>query len=354
MKVAVIGCGWIATSQHIPAYMNLPEAEIKYFCDIKLDRAEAAVEKNGCGIAVADYHEILKDPEVEAVSICTPNNMHSVIAIDFLKAGKHVMCEKPAARTYEEALEMQKVAHETGKVLNIGVVNRFGQGVNFIKKMIDDGDLGEVYHVYVSFRSHRSIPQLGGDFTTKAVAGGGSLIDWGIHFLDLVMYCCNDPKVTTVSGETFSKLGKDIANYSYLDMWAGDSKLDGIYDVDDSCTGLVRTDGPTISFNGAWAENIKDGGMFVDFIGTKGGCHLDYIMGTVDVYTAKHPALITYRPEFRKDTISSYQKEIADFLDCTKDGRKNRANIDEAVLTSEMMDAIYRSSEQHREIVLGK
>lgn len=138
MKVAVIGCGTIANAAHIPSYMNNPEAEIKYFCDIIPERAQAAVEKYGCGTAVVDYHDVLADPEVEAVSVCTPNNVHPTISIDALRAGKNVLCEKPAARTYKEALEMQKVQHETGKVLNIGVVNRFNDSVNLIKKYIDE------------------------------------------------------------------------------------------------------------------------------------------------------------------------------------------------------------------------
>ena len=200
MKVAIIGCGTIANAAHIPAYMKNPEAEIKYFCDIIPERAEKAVETYGCGTAITDYHVALNDPEIEAVSVCTPNNMHPVIAIDALRAGKNVLCEKPAARTYAEALEMQKVQHETGKVLNIGVVNRFNDSVNLIKQFIDEGKLGEVFHVYVSFRAHRSIPGLGGAFTTKAIAGGGALIDWGVHYLDIVMYCCGDPTPKTVTG----------------------------------------------------------------------------------------------------------------------------------------------------------
>ena len=254
LKVAVIGCGAIANSAHIPSYLNNPDAEIKYFCDIIPERAQKAVEKYGCGTAIIDYHDALNDPEIEAVSVCTPNNMHPVIAIDALRAGKNVLCEKPAARTYAEALEMQKVQHETGKVLNIGVVNRFNNGVNVIKNIIDSGELGEVFHVYASFRAYRSIPGLGGDFTTKAVAGGGALIDWGVHYLDIVMYCCGDPIPKTVSGETFSRLGRDMKNYVYTDMWAGPPKYDGTYDVEDSVTGLIRTSGPVITLNGAWAQ----------------------------------------------------------------------------------------------------
>ena len=181
VMVGIIGCGTIANSAHIPAYLKNEDVEIKYFCDIIPERAKAAVEKYGCGIAVEDYHRVLEDPEVEAISVCTPNRMHTIIAIDAMRAGKHVLCEKPAARTYPEALEMQKVQHETGMTLNIGVVNRFNDMVNLIREYIQDGRLGEVYHVYLSFRAFRSIPGLGGAFTTKEIAGGGSLIDWGVH-----------------------------------------------------------------------------------------------------------------------------------------------------------------------------
>lgn len=349
MKIAVIGCGNIANNAHIPAYMKNPEAEIVYFCDILPERAEAAVEKYGCGKAVVDYKEVLADPQVEAVSVCTPNNVHAQIAMDALRAGKNVLCEKPAARTYEEALEMQKVQHETGKVLNIGVVNRFNDSVNRIRDYINEGKLGEIYHVYISFRAHRSIPGLGGAFTTKAIAGGGALIDWGVHFLDIVMYCCGDPKPLTVTGETFCKLGKDMENYVYTDMWAGPPKYDGVYDVDDSVAGLVRTTGPVLTINGAWAQNIGESEMFIDFIGTKAGIRLQYGK-EFTVYTTENNALVSYTPEFTMR--NHFENEINAFIDCIKTGKKLPSHIDTAIITAQMMQALYDSAEQHREIVL--
>ncbi len=349
MKVAVIGCGTIANAAHIPSYMNNPEAEIKYFCDIIPERAQAAVEKYGCGTAIVDYHEVLADPEIEAVSVCTPNNVHATIAIDALRAGKNVLCEKPAARTYEEAKKMQEVQHETGKILNIGVVNRFNDSVNLIKKYIDDGKLGEVYHVYASFRAHRSIPGLGGAFTTKEIAGGGALIDWGVHYLDIVMYCCGDPVAKTVSGEVFSKLGVDMKGYAYKDMWAGPPKFDGIYDVDDSVIAMIRTDGPTITVHGAWAQNIGENEQYIDFIGDKAGIRLQYGKDFT-IYTAEHGALVEYKPQFKMR--DHFQNEIDAFINCCKTGEKLPSHIDTNILTSRMMQAIYDSAEQHREIVL--
>lgn len=349
MKVAVIGCGTIANAAHIPSYMNNKKAEIKYFCDIIPERAQKAVNDYGCGVAITDYHDILKDPEVTAVSVCVPNNLHAPISIDCMRAGKHVLCEKPSARTLTEAQEMQKVQHETGMTLNIGVVNRFNDSVRRIKKMIDDGRLGEIYHVYVSFRAHRSIPGLGGAFTTKAIAGGGALIDWGVHYLDIVMYCCGDPNPLTVSGETFSKLGRDIEGYTCTNMWAGPRTPGGTYDVDDSVTALVRTTGPVVSVHGAWAQNIGEEERYIDFMGDKAGIRLIYGKGFT-LYTAEDGALVTCKPEFEMGDM--FQAEIDAFIDCIGTGEKLASHIDTAILTAQIMQAIYDSSEIHKEITI--
>lgn len=349
VKVAVIGCGTIANAAHIPAYMKNENVEIKYFCDLIPEKAQACVEKYGCGKAVTDYHDFLNDPELDSVSVCTHNDFHSIIAIDFLKAGKHVFCEKPAARILSEALEMQKVAHETGKMLNIGVCNRFNTYVNKIKELIDAGELGDVYHVYASFRAHRSIPGLGGDFTTKASSGGGALIDWGVHYLDLIMYCCGDPTPLTASGEAFCKLGKDMKNYVYTGMWAEETKnVNGTYDVDDSVTGIIRTSGPVISFNGAWAQNIGQSETYIDFMGDKAGVRLKYC-GDFTLYGVKDGMLTETKVACK--TTDMYENELNDFVKLVAEGGgKNRQYIDRAVLTSKILQAIYDSSDSHKEI----
>ncbi|HAN22063.1 MAG: oxidoreductase [Clostridiales bacterium GWF2_36_10] len=350
VKVAIIGCGTIANSAHIPAYLANPDAEIKYFCDILSHKAQAAVEKYGCGIAVTDYKEVLADPEIEAISVCTPNKMHSIITIDCLKAGKNVLCEKPAARIYSEALAMQEAQHESGKVLNIGVVNRFNTAVNKIREMIQNGDFGEIYHVYASFRSQRSIPGLGGAFTTKEIAGGGALIDWGVHYLDIVMYCTGDPQPKTVSAKAFSKLGVDMKNYVYEGMWAEDTKnVNGTYDVDDSVTAFVRTEGPTITLNGAWAQNIGVPEHYIDFLGTKAGARLNY-GGDFTVYSTADGKLINYKPEFANKP--HFQEEIDGFVRCVRTGEKLPSHIDTVIITAKMMQAMYDSSEQNKEIQL--
>lgn len=348
IKVGIIGCGTIANNAHLPSYHKNSEVEIAYCCDIIPERAQKAAQQYG-GKAVTDYHEVLADPSVTAVSVCTPNRMHSIIAIDALHAGKHVLCEKPAARILKEAEEMLKAKRETGKILNIGVVNRFNDGVNHLKKLIDEGELGNIYQVYVSFRSHRSIPGLGGDFTTKAVAGGGVLIDWGVHFLDIVMYCCGDPKVKSVSSETFCKLGKNMNDYTYVSMWAGPPKMDGVYDVEDAMTGIARTDGPVITINGAWAQNIAENEMYIDFLGDKGGVRLQYGK-QFTLYSTKDGMLT--RTEFSYSTSDMFQNEIDAFVKNIREGGTLPSSIEVNILTSRLMDALYRSADEHKEVIL--
>ena len=138
IKVAIIGCGQIARSAHLPGYQaNADLAEVKYFVDIIPERAQQLCEKYGSGTALTDYHDILNDPELQCVSVCTPNYVHAPIAIDFLNAGKHVLCEKPAAVNSELAAQMQKAADDNGKILNIGVCNRFNTAVCKVAELIE-------------------------------------------------------------------------------------------------------------------------------------------------------------------------------------------------------------------------
>lgn len=349
VNIAIIGCGTIAKAAHIPNYVTNPDVNIKYFCDIIPERADEQVALHG-GKAIYDYNEILNDEELDAVSVCTPNDMHRTITCDFLKAGKHVLCEKPAARTIDEVHVMQKTAEETGNILNIGVVNRFNGAVNKIKELISAGVLGEVYHIYVSFRQTRSIPGLGGKFTTKALSGGGVLIDWGVHYLDLVMYCMNDPEPKTVSAQTYSKLATNMREYVFNDMWAGPPDYSGTYDVEEFVTGFVRTEGPTITFNGAWAQNIFIPETYIDFIGTKGGVRLKYC-GDFELFTVTNGKLTTEKPEF-DTSVDMFKSEIDHFVECVKTGEHIRSHIDKAEITARIMQGIYDSAESNKEVIL--
>ncbi len=350
VKVAIIGCGKIANSAHGPSYGRNPNVEIAYCIDIIPERAQSLAETYGDGgtKAITDYREMLKDPTVDVVSVCVPNYLHAPISIDCLNAGKHVLCEKPAAMNYAQALEMKAAADRNNRILNIGVVNRFNAAVNKVRDLIQAGELGEVYHIYCSFRSYRSIPGLGGPFTTKEMAGGGVLIDWGVHFLDLINYCINSPVVRSVSGAAFSKLGSNMKEYVFTDMWAGPPDYNGTYDVEEFITGMVRTEGPTITLNGAWAQNINENAMFIEFLGDKAGVKLQY-GGNFTLYGTKDGMLTSLTPSF--NNVDMFYEEIDAFIHCAMENKKIRSNIDEVLVTTRMMDGLYESAMTGREVV---
>ena len=350
--IAIIGCGRIAQI-HIPALMELGEAvRIKYACDLIEEKAARAKEKfPAIEQVITDYHLALSDPEVQAVWVLTPNYAHYTVTMDALRAGKHVFCEKPITVNYALSCEMAEEANRRGLMLNIGVCNRYHRSVEKLAQMNAEGKFGNIYHVYASFRCSRSIPGLGGAFTTKAQSGGGVLIDWGVHYLDLILYVLGGAKLKTATCDAYCEMAKDMKSYRYKSMWAEDTKdvENGINDVDDLITGYVRTDKASISFNGAWAQNLpaSKNETFIDFLGDKGGVRLTYC-----------GQFLTFDGETLTDCQSDheipnmYRMEDEAFLGAIHSGVKTKSHIDSILESAKLLDTLYRSAEQKREIVL--
>lgn len=348
--IAVIGCGRIANAAHFPAFEKMGDVRVKYACDIIEEKAIKAKEQYSfVENVITDYKVALADDEVEAVFVLTPNFSHYEITMAALKAGKHVMCEKPVTINYEYSCEMAQEADKQGKMLNIGVCNRYAKAVEELERLNREGRFGNIYQVYCSFRRFRSIPGLGGAFTTKAHSGGGVLIDWGIHFFDLVLYILGNAKLKSVSCDAYCKLAKDMKSYKYTYMWSEETSdvENGINDVDDSVSGYIRTDKGNISFNGAWAQNIKHDEMFVDFMGDKAGARLTY-GGGFELYDGD--TLETIVPEL--ETADFYYCEDAAFFESIAANVKDKNNIDNILESMKLLDSLYKSSELGKEIVL--
>ena len=351
MVIAVIGCGRIAQNAHFPALSKIEGLRIKYACDLIIEKAEAMKEKyEMVENAITDYKIALEDSEVEAVFVLTPNFAHYTVTMDALRADKHVFCEKPVTVNYALSKEMADEANARGKILNIGVCNRYHKSVEMLREMNERGEFGNLYHVYCSFRSHRSIPGLGGAFTTKAESGGGVLIDWGVHFLDLILYVLGGAKLVDVTCDAYCEIAKDMKAYKYNgSMWAEETSdiENGVNDVDDFISGYIRTDKASISFNGAWAQNIGESEMFIDFLGDKGGARLIY---------GKHftfwsaDTLESVTPEY--DIPNMYALEDKDFLASIDSGVKNKNHIDNILESAKLLDYLYQSAEKKGEIKL--
>lgn len=347
--VAVIGCGRIASSAHFPALNKIDEVKIKYACDLIESKAQAMVDKyEKVEQAITDYKIALADPEVDTVWVLTPNYAHYTVTMDALKAGKNVMCEKPITVNYALSCEMAEEAKKQGKVLNIGVCNRYQGSVVKLEEMNRNGEFGNIYHVYCSFRGSRFIPGLGGAFTTKAQSGGGVLIDWGIHFLDLILYILGGAKIQNVTCDTYCEIAKDMKAYKYKGMWAEDTAdiENGTNDVDDFVTGYVRTDKASISFNGAWAQNLDKDEMFIDFLGDKKGARLKY-GGQFELFDGETLETIPSQNELH----NFYVAEDRDFLESVDSGVMNRNHIDNILESAKLLDRLYLSAEQKKEVV---
>jgi len=251
LKVGIIGCGGIANGKHMPSIKAVNMSDMVAFCDLIEERAVKAAKEYGVpGAKVyTDYKELLADPEIDVVHVCTPNRSHAEISIDALHAGKHVMCEKPMAKCAADARLMVKAAQETGKKLTIGYQHRHKASAQYLKSIIGRGDLGDMYYAEALAVRRRGTPNWG-VFLNEYEQGGGPLIDIGTHSLDLTLYLLNNYKPRMVVGTTFKKL----TNPDQANPWGPwDEKQ---HTMEDSAFGfIVMENGATIILESSWALN---------------------------------------------------------------------------------------------------
>lgn len=209
-KIGIVGCGGIANQKHFPALKaNADLNEIVAFCDNIKERAEKAAKEFGAAGAkvYTDYHDLLANPDVEVVHICTPNVAHSEIAVAAFEAKKHVYCEKPMSHSTEEAEKMVAAWKKAGTKFTVGYQNRFRAEVQNLHAACEKGDLGDIYYAKAHALRRRGVPTWG-VFQDKAQQGGGPLIDIGTHALDITLWMMNNYEPVSVSGQVFYKLGR--------------------------------------------------------------------------------------------------------------------------------------------------
>jgi len=269
VKAGIIGCGGIANGKHLPNIKATGLADMAGFCDIIEERAEKACGTYGAeGAKVyADYKELLKDEEIEAVYICTPNRSHSEITVAALESGKHVLCEKPMAINAKEALKMVEAAKETGKLLSVGYQNRFRPDSRYIKKFAENGGLGDVYFAQAKAIRRRKVPTWG-VFLNEEEQGGGPLIDIGTHALDLTLWIMDNYKPKYAVGTVYHKLNKQTETGNAWGDWDTER-----FTVEDSAFGfVVMENGATVQLASSWALNYRHPQEAVfTMVGTKAG-----------------------------------------------------------------------------------
>ncbi|MCL2867360.1 MAG: Gfo/Idh/MocA family oxidoreductase [Clostridia bacterium] len=272
LRIGIIGCGGIANGKHMPALKALGDVEMVAFSDIVPERAEKAVKEYGAAGAKihVDYRELLADKTIDVVHVLTPNRSHAEITIAALSAGKHVMCEKPMAKTAADARAMLDASKKNGKKLTIGYQNRYKPESLYLKKIINRGDLGEIYAAKAPAIRRRGTPTWG-VFLNEFEQGGGPLIDIGTHSLDMTLFQMNNYEPQMVVGTAYKKLlNPDCGN-----PWGPwDAKQNT---VEDSAFGfIVMKNGATIILESSWALNtiepIQEGSVVL--YGDKAGAQI--------------------------------------------------------------------------------
>lgn len=258
LKIGIVGCGGIANQKHFPALKNNADLnEIVAFCDIVVERAEKAAAEYGVpgALVTKDYRELLANPDVEVVHVCTPNVSHSEITVAAFEAGKHVYVEKPMSHSTEDAERMVEAWKKSGKQFTVGYQNRFRAEVQNLHAACKAGDLGEIYYAKAHAIRRKAVPTWG-VFPNKALQGGGPLIDIGTHALDITLWCMNNYDVDSISGQVFYKLGRlhGAEQGNLFGPWDPDS-----YEVEDSAFGFIKMkNGATINLEAAWTINMLD------------------------------------------------------------------------------------------------
>lgn len=349
LRVGIIGNGGICGLGHAGAYDGDERVEVVALCDIIEERAQMFKDKHFHNADVyTDYKELLKDESIDAVDICTPNYLHSIIAVDAFDAGKHVFCEKPDAINVEEVLKMNEAAEKAGKVLMVMRNNRFSSPSRIAKRFIDDGKMGEIYCGRCGWQRRRGIPGKGGWFTTKAQSGGGPLIDLGVHMIDLAIWLMGNPTPVSVSANTFSKFADNDTSDS-VNSDFGDKNSDGVFDVEDLAMGMIRFDnGAVLQIEFSWASNVKEEKRFVELRGTKAG--LSWVDEQVEFYTEEDGQLFDLVP--KQSEIHGHYSNISHFVDVVLEGAEPCFKPQQGIDMIKILSAIYKSAETGKEVIL--
>lgn len=361
VKVGVIGAGLIAQVAHIPAYMEAG-AEIVGIAEIVESRAKKVAEKFSIPKVYFDYKDLILDPEIEAISICTPNYLHAQMTIDALMAGKSVLCEKPMAMNAREAQKMLEVSQSTGNLLMMGFNNRFRGDAQKLKQFIDEGKLGKIYHSKIGYIRRRGTPK--GWFTIKREAGGGPVIDIGVHVIDLARYLMGDPKPISVFASTYKYF--DDCRIDGVYPWESSDVRDGLRDgrendVEDFAVAMIKFEDSTISVETSWAANIEEDRFYIDMLGTKMGAKIDSYnpihkgsknnAESVKLFGEEMHSLVDY--EVKVPEVRSHFEEIKYFVELVKNGKRDALNTAlDGVEVQKIIDAIYESSKSGKAVNL--
>lgn len=346
LRVGVIGAGGIFRGAHLPGWQKLLDCEIVALADPYPPAAVATAKAAGVSgeMVFEDFRDMLRKVEVDIVDVCTPNKAHTPAAVAALKAGAHVICEKPLAATPGEIKRMIKARDEAGKLLMTAQHMRFTPNARALKAYIETGALGDIYYARAWAIRRRGVP--GRDtFIVNEISGGGPCLDIGVHCLDLTMHLMGMPKPVSVTGIAPAAMAHQSGVTGLWGPW--DKKK---YDVEDFAAGFVRfEDGACLSLESSWLLNMKEREIFSAHIfGTKAGVQYP----STEFYTEARGTLIdgqlVYMPQ-----ESGHQNEIAAFHEAVVNGLPSPVPAEESLDVIKVLDGVYRSYKTGKEVKLN-
>ncbi|MBQ8228629.1 MAG: Gfo/Idh/MocA family oxidoreductase [Clostridia bacterium] len=350
-KIGIIGTGWIAES-HIESYLQMEDCEIVAAADLIPGKAEKFIEKYGVtGVNFYPSHkEMLDNEELDAVSVCTYNKTHAECTIYALEKGVHVLLEKPMCVTTEEAVEIMKAEKKSGKILSIGFQPRGDENMKMIKKIVQSGELGDIYYIQTGGGRRRGIPN--STFIEERTAGIGAMGDIGCYSLDMVLNAVGYPKPLTVSGYTSAFFGPNPMYNTPADA--------ARFNVEDFAAAFVRLEGGIIlDFRIAWAMHPDTPGDTIIF-GTKGAlripsteCWNGSTGGPMTIYhDVAGERVETIIPEIEAPSNDKglFYKKVRSFLDAIAEGGEAPVPSKEILYNQAIIDHIVKSSALGKEI----
>ncbi len=342
-NVAVIGAGAIGLD-HIRSFQQHPAARVVALAEVSPARGREAVETYGIPDLVADYRQLLGRDDIDVISIALPNYLHASVSLDALKAGKHVMLDKPMATNARDAAKLIAEAKKRGVRLMVGQNMRFTPEVQTAKKLITDGKLGEVYHAKTAWTRRSGIPRIGSWFTQKQFAGGGCTYDIGVHALDRALFLMGEFDAAAVSGQTYSKLGPLGRGEG---KW-GKSEIDkkATFDVDDLAVALIKLkSGRTVLLEASWAAHLPQHDFFSSqVLGTDAGL----LLNPLRLVRPGKNGYIT--EEVAASTPLAHENRMVHFIDVLLGQAEPYVTTDQSLAVQKILDAIYQSAATGREV----
>lgn len=325
LKIGVMGAGNFAQFAHIANYAKLPDVQVVALADTDDVLLRRVANQYQIAKVFTDFQDLAKE-ELDAISICLPNSFHAAAAVAALQNGKHVLCEKPLAVNAAEAQTVVDAAQSAERVLMVGFQGRFTAEALALRRLIDRGRLGEIYFAQASHERRRGIPVTKEWCMQKALAGGGALIDLGVHALDLALWMMNFPKPVSVTGMTHQKFQA--------------AQTEAKNDVEDFATGYVRFEnGGSLVVRASWASHIEQNRSSFELLGTRGGATLD----PLTIYTQDDGQLLDVTPIVRQ-TEDPHLVEVRHFIDCVRNNRAPIITGGQALAVARIVDGIYRSA----------